>query len=47
MKSQDIRDTFLSFFADRGHYKLESASLLPQDPTVMFTLAGMVPLKPY
>ena len=47
MKSQDIRDTFLSFFVDRGHYKLESASLLPQDPTVMFTLAGMVPLKPY
>lgn len=47
MKSQEIRDTFLSFFADKGHYKLESASLLPQDPTVMFTLAGMVPLKPY
>lgn len=47
MKSQEIRDTFISFFADRGHYKLESASLLPQDPTVMFTLAGMVPLKPY
>jgi alanyl-tRNA synthetase len=47
MKSQEIRDSFLSFFADRGHYKLESASLLPQDPTVMFTLAGMVPLKPY
>ncbi len=47
MKSEDIRESFLSFFAERGHYRLEGASLIPSDPTVMFTLAGMVPLKPY
>lgn len=47
MKSHELRESFLSFFVDRGHYKLEGASLIPSDPTVMFTLAGMVPLKPY
>ncbi len=47
MKSSEIRESFLSFFAERGHYRLEGASLIPSDPTVMFTLAGMVPLKPY
>jgi alanyl-tRNA synthetase len=41
-----VRRTFLDFFAARGHEALPSAPLLPQnDPTLMFTNAGMVPFK--
>ena len=47
MTSEELREAFLSFFVERGHYRLEGASLIPADQTVMFTLAGMVPLKPY
>jgi alanyl-tRNA synthetase len=42
----EIRSTFLDFFARNGHTRVESASLVPRnDPTLMFTNAGMVPFK--
>lgn len=41
-----IRQTFLDFFAARGHKILPSASLIPEDPTVLLTIAGMLPFKP-
>jgi len=48
VRSPDIRERFLNFFEGRGHHRLKSASLVPQDdPSVLFTVAGMVPLKPY
>jgi len=48
MKSQEIRQTFLDFFKERGHTVIPSASLVPEnDPTVLFTTAGMHPLVPY
>jgi alanyl-tRNA synthetase len=42
----EIREAFLSFFAQRGHRRLASASLVPDDPTVLLTIAGMLPFKP-
>jgi alanyl-tRNA synthetase len=49
MTSDDIRSTFLQFFEQRDHLRLESASLIPaeHDPSALFTVAGMHPLKPY
>jgi alanyl-tRNA synthetase len=49
MKSDEIRRTFLQFFEQRDHLRLESASLIPaeHDPSALFTVAGMHPLKPY
>ena len=41
-----IRKTFLNFFADRDHQIIPSASLIPEDPTVLLTIAGMLPFKP-
>jgi alanyl-tRNA synthetase len=41
-----IRETFLDFYAQRGHTILPSASLVPEDPTVLLTIAGMLPFKP-
>ena len=48
MKSKEIRQRFLDFFERRGHVILPSASLVPEnDPSVLFTTAGMQPLVPY
>ena len=45
--ADQLRSTFTDFFAARGHSVVPSASLIPHDPTVLFTVAGMVPFKPY
>jgi alanyl-tRNA synthetase len=49
MKAAEIRQTYLSFFEQRGHKIVPSASLVPaaHDPSVLLTTAGMQPFKPY
>src|SRR3954469_14268404 len=49
LTSDEIRETFLSFFEQRGHMRRASGSLVPAayDPSVLLTTAGMQPLKPY
>lgn len=48
MRGSEIRQRYLDFFAARGHRILSSASLIPaNDPSLLWTAAGMVPFKPY
>ena len=47
MDSNQIRTLFTSFFEEKGHVVRPSASLIPVDPTLLLTNAGMVPFKPY
>ncbi len=48
MKAYELREMFLRFFQEKGHAAIPSASLIPEnDPTVLFTTAGMHPLVPY
>ncbi len=47
MKTADIRQRFLDFFAERDHTVVPSTSLVYNDPTLLFVNAGMVPFKPY
>lgn len=48
MQSDEIRSKFLKFFENRGHKIIPSSSLVPEnDPSVLFTTAGMHPLIPY
>ena len=48
MKAIEIRNKYLNFFKEHGHAVIPSASLIPEnDPSVLFTTAGMQPLVPY
>ena len=46
LKSSELRKLYLDFFREKGHAIIPSASLIPEnDPTVLFTTAGMHPLR--
>ncbi|WP_044494789.1 alanine--tRNA ligase [Nesterenkonia massiliensis] len=47
MKSQDIASTWYDYFAAKGHERVPSASLVSPEPSLLFTIAGMVPFIPY
>ncbi len=46
LSGNEIRQKFIDFYAQREHQPLPSASLVPEDPTVLLTIAGMLPFKP-
>jgi alanyl-tRNA synthetase len=43
LSGAEIRQAFLDFYSQRGHQLLPSGSLVPEDPTVLLTIAGMLP----
>jgi alanyl-tRNA synthetase len=45
--STEVRELFLDFFASKGHLRVPSSSLIPNDPTVLLTTAGMQQMIPY
>ncbi|HEY5888260.1 MAG TPA: alanine--tRNA ligase [Acidimicrobiales bacterium] len=47
MDANQLRKAFTGFFEERDHTVVPSASLIPHDMSVLFTVAGMVPFKPY
>ncbi|MGH9044791.1 MAG: alanine--tRNA ligase [Acidimicrobiales bacterium] len=47
MRAEELRAAFIAFFAARGHEVVPSASVVPADRSVMFTIAGMIPFKSY
>ena len=47
MQAGELREAFSTFWAERDHQVRSSASLIPHEPTLLFTVAGMVPFMPY
>lgn len=48
MTATELREKYLRFFEGKGHHQIPSAPLIPEnDPTVLFTTAGMHPLVPF
>lgn len=47
MTGNEIRKSFIEFFKSKEHKHFESASLIPDDKSLLLTVAGMVPFKPF